>query len=107
VQAYGLIGVALGTLVAMLYRTVYLAWYLSKNIIKRTLRHFYLHIVVDAISVVTMVCATQWITLSSISFFAWFVMAFKVVLICSIVSFLVNAVFYPRLLKAIPKGIMR
>ncbi|SMP65700.1 Membrane protein involved in the export of O-antigen and teichoic acid [Sphaerochaeta associata] len=107
VQAYGLIGVALGTLVAMLYRTVYLAWYLSKNIIKRTLRHFYLHIVVDAISVVTMVCATQWITLSSISFFAWFVMALKVVLICSIVSFLVNAVFYPRLLKAIPKGIMR
>ncbi len=32
---FGLIGVAIGTLAAMAYRTVYLAWYLSRNIIYR------------------------------------------------------------------------
>lgn len=40
VSRFGLIGVALGTMTAMAARTVYLAWYLSKNILYRKLKLF-------------------------------------------------------------------
>ena len=40
VSCYGLIGVALGTAIAMAARTVYIAWYLSKNILYRKFRLF-------------------------------------------------------------------
>ena len=107
VQRYGLIGVAIGTLVAMLYRTLYLAWYLSKNLIQRKLKHFFLHCLVDVISVLGMIFATQWIQLSRLTFLAWFVMAFQVGFICLAVSLIVNMIFYPRLLKDIVHGIRR
>ena len=37
VKSLGLVGVALGTLVAMTYRTVYVVWYLSRNILRRSM----------------------------------------------------------------------
>ncbi len=37
---FGLIGVAIGTAVAMLYRTTYFAWYCSKNIINRSIWYY-------------------------------------------------------------------
>ena len=40
VNCYGLIGVALGTAIAMAARTAYMAWYLSKNILHRKLKLF-------------------------------------------------------------------
>jgi O-antigen/teichoic acid export membrane protein len=43
VVKYGLIGVAIGTLVAMLYRTCYMVRYLSKNIIYRKQTFFIKH----------------------------------------------------------------
>lgn len=49
---YGLIGVAIGTLMAMLYRTLYLVNYLRKNIINRSLKKFIKLIIVDFIVVI-------------------------------------------------------
>lgn len=42
VKPLGLIGVALGTCVAMTFRTVYTVWYLSKHILHRPMRRFLL-----------------------------------------------------------------
>lgn len=47
VSRYGLIGVAIGTLVSMMYRLTYLVLYLSKNILHRPVRFFMKHILVD------------------------------------------------------------
>ena len=44
---YGLCGVALGTAVAMAARAIYMAWYLSKNILYRKLRLFVRDMVLD------------------------------------------------------------
>ena len=51
VLKFGLVGVAIGTLVAMLYRTCYLAWYISRNVINRSLWLFVKHLCVDIVSV--------------------------------------------------------
>lgn len=40
VKPLGLVGVALGTLCAMTYRTVYMVWYLSRHILHRPMRLF-------------------------------------------------------------------
>ena len=107
VKTYGLMGVAIGTLLAVLYKTLYLVWYLSKHIIKRELHHFYRHSIVNVISIASMILATQWIRLTSLTLIGWTFMAAKVTFICLVVSLCINIIFYPRLLKGIQKVIRR
>ena len=40
VYFYGLLGVAIGTLVSMTYQTIWMAWYSYKNIVKKGMRRF-------------------------------------------------------------------
>lgn len=101
---FGLIGVAIGTLAAMVYRTVYLAVYLSKNIIYRKLRHFLLHISVDILGVtilfvVVKLLAPGFYTMESVSYLSWFVLALKVGFTALAITVAINAAFYFSKLK--------
>lgn len=100
---YGLVGVAVGTFVAMLYRTVYLAQYLSKNVIHIKMRNFVKHLMVDFSNVLFL-----WIIVKAfpvffdafeLSYSAWFVMAVKVGIIEGLVILLTNRVLYPTHIK--------
>lgn len=95
---YGLVGVAVGTLVAMLYRTVYLAWYLRENIIKRRFIHYIKHMLVNAISVVLFILVIsffhEWYTMSSQTYIAWFFLAVKVGITCIVLAIPVNLFCY-------------
>lgn len=91
---FGLVGVAIGTLAAMLYQTVWMAYYVSKNLIKWPFKKFLKQVGVDALSVVAAALASSWITMSSISYVSWVVMAIKVALIWLAVMVLINWVFY-------------
>lgn len=93
---YGLVGVAIGTLAAMAYRTVYLAWYLSKNILNRRLIHFNKHLLVDIISIIFMAIATSWIHLDTLSYYSWIIMAAKVGVICILICIIANTIFYKK-----------
>ena len=107
VRRFGLIGVAIGTFIAMAYRTFYLVWYLSRNIIRRSLKHFLLHCLVDALSLGLMVVITQGVFLIDHTYFDWIVMALKVSVLCFGVSLLINLVFYPKMVLSIKQGIRR
>ncbi len=100
---FGLIGVAIGTFAAMAYRTVYLANYLRKNIIYRKFRHFVKHIVVDVCGVlilfVLVLSFSSFYALQYDNYFAWFVLAIKVVLTAVLVLLLVNGIFYRKKMK--------
>ena len=48
VNFMGLEGVAIGTLLAMTYRTIYTAWYLSRNILKRPAKRFFISFLINA-----------------------------------------------------------
>lgn len=50
VNRFGLVGVAIGTLVSMTYRTLYLVLYLSQKILLRPIKKFMRHVFVDFIS---------------------------------------------------------
>ena len=91
---WGLIGVAIGTLIAMVYQTVWMAIYNSKHLIKGEIKSFVKQIVVDAITVLLIWVATMWIDMMSVSYLSWFIMALEVAGISLVVVTLVNLLFY-------------
>ena len=98
---WGLIGVAIGTLVAMIYQTVWMAWYDSKNIIKYPMHQFVKHIFVDILIVVVSSAATFWIPLTSVSFVGWVLQAVEVFIIWLVITIFFNFIFYRDNVKQI------
>lgn len=100
---FGLIGVALGTLFAMIYRTIYLVCYLSKNIIRRKLHHFVKHILIDGVIVVLFTfcihLGSDFFVLENTTYVSWVVLALKMALPGIIISLAVNLLFYFKEIK--------
>ena len=100
---YGLVGVAIGTLIAVSYRTLYCVWYLSRNILCRKMRYFFKNI--GANSIVFLLCyfLTNSIELSSVSYFSWFLLAIKKGLICLTVCAMCYLLFYHKQIRDLKK----
>lgn len=94
VFSFGLVGVAISTVLAMGYRTIYLVWYISKNIVNRPLKHFIKHMVVNLICIALMLLSTSWIQNQPQTYFEWAIMAIIVMLVCVTVSLVVNMLFF-------------
>ncbi len=90
----GLVGVAIGTLVALTYQTIWMAIYNSKHLIKGEIKSFVKQIVVDVITVVLLWAATIWIDMMSVSYLSWFIMALEVAGIGIVVVLVTNLLFY-------------
>lgn len=90
----GVIGVAIGTLLAMLFHTVYFAWYLRRNILSRRFAHFLTHFAVDLLSFVLIYLFTMQIACESCSYWAWICYAIRVSLIAAATVGLLNAPFF-------------
>ena len=94
VKLFGLIGVGVSALVAMIYRTAYFILYLSRHILHRGVSKTIKNILVDILSCVIMVASTTWITLSNTTYFAWILMAIEVFAICAVEVLLINILIY-------------
>jgi len=93
---FQLAGVAAGTLVAMLYHTVYFAWYLRKNILNRSFCHFVKHILLDIVIGVFGFAATSWVKMSSITYGAWIIYAVIVTTIVGAITLVVSFAAYKK-----------
>lgn len=94
VKAWGLVGVAIGTLLAMGYQTVWMAWYDSKYLIKWPFKNFVKQILVDFVTV-TLCCITSNVfSMESLSYMGWIINAIEVVMIWLIIMVVINIVFY-------------
>lgn len=100
VKLWGLIGVAIGTLIAMFYQTVWMAWYDSKNIINWPFKTFLKQCGVDAVTVIIASLATFKIPLLSVSYHAWFIQAIEVFAIWCVIVLIINLIFYKDKLSA-------
>ena len=97
VRRYGLIGVAIGTVIAMVYRTIYLACYLCNHILFRPIKYFIGHMAVDAIVIITVVLTTNLIDFAAISWRQWFIKAAVAVIVVSFETGLINFLFYRKI----------
>lgn len=96
VNYFDLVGVALGTFVSMLYRLVYLSWYLSKNIVYRPVRIFIKQLFVDGISLIFILFSGHFIVnyFSVNNYIEWVTIAIIVSLVALIFVLLINSIFY-------------
>lgn len=101
VKQFGLIGVALGTLAAMAYQTVWMAWYNSKNFINWPMKSFFKQIGVDAVSAVGIFVAGSCFAMSTVSYLSWIILATKVTIIGLFIVLSANIVFYRQNIQVI------
>lgn len=95
VRKWGLIGVAIGTLVAMLYQTFWMAMFNSRNLIKGTGNKFVKQIVVDFLLFFgCYFLLSHFVLLNEVSAFGWVLMAIKIAGLVAVIVFIVNIVLY-------------
>ena len=104
VNIWGLVGVALGTLAAMSFHTIWMSLYTSKYLIKWPFKNFIKQIIVDAITVFIGVGLSSFIPLQPTSYISWLVCAIEVALVWIVTLLLINMILYRKeLLKLIYK----
>ena len=107
VKWFGLLGVAAGTLVAMIYQTVWMAWYDSKNIINWPIKSFIKQCLVDVITIIFASLATYRIPLLTTTYKSWILLAFKVFSIWFLIVIVINMIFYRDNILSIRKEFMK
>lgn len=96
VYFFGLIGVAVGTVIAMGYQMVWMAYYNSKHLLKWPFRNFLRQIFADVLTVLAICAATSVVELGDISYLGWFIMAVKVALIALTVTLAMAFIFHSK-----------
>ena len=91
---YGLIGVAIGTIAAIIYRTLYFVYYLSRNIMKRSIKPFIVHIAVDVIFILVAVFASRVISTEPETYSQWMIVAIQKSVIVFVVGLIINVLFF-------------
>lgn len=107
VKQFGLIGVALGTMAAMVYQTVWMAWYNSKNFIQWPMRNFFKQMAVNSVSAVSIFTVTSYFNITGVSYLEWVVLAIKVTACGIFIALLVNYIFYKEFILKITNKIMK
>ena len=109
VKAWGLVGVATGTVIAMFYQTVWMAWYDSKNLIKWPFKKFLKQIFVDVVIVVlvhliiNLYFVKTWFEMKSVTYVSWIFLAVKISILVVLISVVINTIFYRTHIRSVIK----
>ena len=107
VSKFGLVGVALGTILAMAYRLIYHVWYMKHNIIHRSYKPFIKQCIVISVSVLLF----SLIQIEARSYIYWILDGVFVFASVAIISILINCLFYKtyvgNILKSFDTAIKR
>ena len=93
VKQFGLIGVSIGTLFAMAYRTIYLVIYIKDKIVFHSVGLFVKNIIGDSCIFFTSFVLKKIVRISSFTYILWIIMAIKVFVILFLVSCLFFLIF--------------
>lgn len=99
VQRFDISGVAIGTIAAMLYRTIYLAFYLRKDILYRNMRKFGRRIFQDIIIAGLIIFSSNFIHFDYNSPIRWIIYAIIVFTVALMIELLVNIILEPEKIK--------
>ena len=99
---FGLIGVAIGTLVAMTIRTIEIIFYTSKNILNRNVWYTYKRIIVSAFEFIIVAIIINLIPCVEIKgYMEWIIQAIITVSVSSVIVISVNSLMYKDNVKDI------
>lgn len=93
VSYWGIVGVAVGTVTAMVYETVAMAVYLSKNVVRRPFVYFVKQMAIDGLEIALGFILTNKFVLHDLNYYEWLILAIKTSLNWSVVCLSVNLIF--------------
>ena len=93
---FDIIGVAIGTLLAMVYRMIYFVIYISQNIIYIKSAYFLKMCFVDGISLIVILIETRFMTFEADNFAQWIVSSIFFGIIYAITVLIINVFFNRR-----------
>lgn len=100
VKPLGITGVAIGTLVSMIYRQVSHVFYLKKNILYRSPVHFFKKAGIYGLSIASVLLISIKLLNDDVSgYIGWGFLAVKEAVICGVIIFAVTLIFYREPLK--------
>lgn len=105
---FGITGVVLGTLVAMLFRTVQYAIYSSKNILKRNIWEFLKHIIICGINIFFIIFICNMFPIFHVtSYLSWLKYAIIIFCISIIVTLVMDLIFFGSITKSVLQKIVK
>lgn len=90
VKQYGLIGVAIGTLIAMAYRTIAFIVYLHNNILQLSYINELKRYSISLLSYIISISAFSQIHITTNDYIEWFIYAGIIFVVTSVITFLIN-----------------
>lgn len=93
---WGLIGVAVGTLIAMCYQTTWMAVYTIRNLIKCSASHILKQLLADITAAVLICTVSSQISLQEITYLGWLFMAIKVAALAIVCVTAVSILFFRK-----------
>lgn len=94
VNTLGLVGVAIGTFIAMLYQTIWMACYNSRNLISWPIKSFIKQIFVDILIIIIFIISHLLFSIIASSWISWILQAIIVTVIGVCLSLIINFIFY-------------
>lgn len=92
---FGIVGVAIGTLAANLFRTVQYVFYMSRNVLIRKITPFVKHTIIFlAILLITNVIARTCFNVNAQDVFSWIVASFETTLVSLSLTIITDIIFY-------------
>lgn len=94
VKLMGLIGVAIGTFIAMLYQTVWMAVYNYRNIFKKSINDFLKLMLIDSLIVILAAIVMNILPIDANTILKWLISAFIAFIVWAVLIFVINCIFY-------------
>lgn len=104
---FGIVGVAMGTLIAVFYKVLYLVWYLSKNVICQSPFVSLKYVFINGLGVVAAIFLASMVKFGEDSFVGWTAYAFFVFVISCLCCVGINFIFYRAYIYALVRKIKR
>lgn len=102
VKRWGLIGVAIGTLAAMIYQTIWMVIYNSKYLINGTGKRFVKQMLINLLLFFgAYTVLPLFVSLKSVSISSWIMMAIEVAVLVAVIEIFINVIFYRDFAKVI------
>lgn len=103
---FGLVGIAIGSLVAMVYHTCYFVWYLKSHILERSVFKFVYYIVADLLIGVVTFFISKGFVMTDVTYLSWVILAIKVGIVTLGVSVVINGIFHGKQIAGMLKGFL-
>ncbi len=101
VWKFGLVGVAVGTMISMAYRVCYFNIYMRNHILNRDIMNFIKNLMIDVLVFVCIFFTTCHFSLNATTYFSWMLLSLKVFIFSFVEAFIINFIFYNKVILSI------